>query len=423
MLKHCAEHVPYYEPLLRARSLDPASHDFWAGFRSLPFLDREIVQHRRVDLLARNIDPARRVYQSTGGTSGEPLSFYAEKGVVSGREWAFMHTQWRRVGYRLGARVALLRNHVLPRGQLAEWNPRTVQLVLDPFQLTPATAGQYLGALREHHIEFLHTYPSAAATLVGFAREAGLDTRLCARPGARADARGGVRAILASSENVYPGQREYLEGATGARLFSWYGHSEQLVLAGECEHGADYHVFPEYGLVELIDERGEVITEPGRRGEIVGTSFANRVMPFLRYRTGDSAEYAERSCACGRAYPRLREVRGRWLQEMVQRADGALVSMTALNMHSDVFERVRRFQLVQEEKGRLELLVVRGEGYRETDTDAIRRELLKKLGAFELSLRFVDDLPRTARGKHRYVVQKLTLPSWVGEPAQHGAAR
>ena len=53
-----------------------------------------------------------------------------------------------------------------------------------------------------------------------------------------------------------------IEEVFGVRMFSCYGHSEKLVLAAECEHSTDCHVWPTYGFFELIDEQGEVITTP-----------------------------------------------------------------------------------------------------------------------------------------------------------------
>jgi phenylacetate-CoA ligase len=226
--------------------------------------------------------------------------------------------------------------------------------------------------------------------------------------------------ILASSENVYPGQREALEEGFGGRFFTWYGHSELLVLAGECEHSPLAHAFPEYGILELVDEKGDVIDRPGITGEITGTGFNNEVMPLLRYRTGDYAEYAPGAgspavpehagpaCACGRAYPLLTSIRGRWLQEMIIGAHGERISITALNMHSDVFERVRQFQFFQDAPGEVEIRIVRGEGYKEEDTRRIAEELAHKLGnAVRLGVVFLEEIPPTGRGKHRFLIQEL----------------
>jgi phenylacetate-CoA ligase len=79
-----------------------------------------------------------------------------------------------------------------------------------------------------------------------------------------------------------------------------YGHSERAVMAGSMPDDHRYFVWPLYGHVELIDEAGRPITEPGVQGEVVATAFDNKVMPFIRYRTGDLAMWS-----AGPAHPAL----------------------------------------------------------------------------------------------------------------------
>jgi len=400
LILHCARSVPFYRDLFGGKGIEPRDIRSPADLAVLPMIDREHVRSHLPEFLSEDYPARRRRHESTGGTSGRPLVFYSEKGFSAEREWAFWHALAARAGYRTSDRLAVLRNDALPGGRLFIYNPATLRLVMDPFKLNPGSAGQYLGAMRRYGTRFLHTYPSAATVLLRFASESGI----------RAD--GILDALLCGSENVYEGQRAALEEGFGARFFSWYGHSEKLVLAGECEYSTDYHSFPEYGVLELVDGDGRPVTAPGIPGEIVGTGFNNRVMPLLRYRTGDFAEWTEDvPCRCGRPHPRIRGVRGRWLQEMVMGRSGSCISMTSINMHSDVFDRVLRFQFVQEEKGRLILNIVRGGEYTDRDTDAVRREILRKIGSeVELEVRFVEDIPTTGRGKQRFLVQNLELP-------------
>ncbi|MBU0717606.1 MAG: phenylacetate--CoA ligase family protein, partial [Planctomycetes bacterium] len=90
-----------------------------------------------------------------------------------------------------------------------------------------------------------------------------------------------ICGVLAESEIVYPDDRALAEQLLGVRYFSSYGHTEKLVMAAECEHSGDYHVWPTYGIAELLDDEGRPITTPGQRGEIVGTGFINTIVPFI----------------------------------------------------------------------------------------------------------------------------------------------
>lgn len=399
LASHCYANVPYYRELFDRLGLTDRDFQRPEDLQKLPFLDKEQVVRNFDSLTASNVPRRRLLYQTTGGTSGKPLTLYVDRRDTLQRDRAFWDTFTARVGRRPGSWVASLRNDVLPGTAKWDSNVRTRILRLDPFKLTPQTVSDYVDVINRSGIPYLHTYPSAAATLLTLAR-------------GRRDLRDSpLRWILATSENVYPGQRAFLEAGFNCRFFSMYGHTERLVFAGECEHSSDYHVYPEYGIVELIDEAGAVITQPGVRGEIAGTGFINDAMPLLRYRTGDYAEYGNgKPCACARAYPRLVNVVGRWLQEMIVRPDGAFVSVTALNMHSGVFDRVDQFQFYQEDPGEVELRLVPAAGYSPQDERAIRRSLSEKLGpAIELRICPVDSIPRTAMGKHRFLIQKLPV--------------
>jgi phenylacetate-CoA ligase len=397
LLRHCSERVPYYRDLLKRLSLRPEDFRKPEDVSLLPFMDKETVREAGADLVATGFSRTDEVHESTGGTGGPPLSFLSLKGFSDQREKAFWHHLARRVGFGPGMWIAELRNASLGGSRLYEIDHMRRKLVLDPFKLNPGNIEAYLEAMKRYRTRFLHTYPSAATVLLRFVAEASLD------------AKGILHAVLAGSENIYAGQREFIESGFGARFFSWYGHSEKLVLAGECECSADYHVFPQYGIAELVAEDGSIVTGPGIRGEIVGTGFNNPLMPFIRYRTGDYAEWiAGGPCACGRCYPRLAKVTGRWFQELVHGRNGARISMAGLNMHSDVLDRVMNYQFVQSEVGKLVMRIVPGKGFMQEDPGRIRMEFGRKLrGEVDLEVEIVDGIPRTPRGKQVMLVQHL----------------
>jgi phenylacetate-CoA ligase len=395
--------VPYYRRVMDERGIRP-EHVRGAGdLRLLPVIDKRTVLDHGDELLARGVSPARREAVSTGGTSGVPLRLWIDRGR-SAHEWAFMTAQWGRVGFRPGDRRAVLRGaEVKGRGRLHEWHPLLDELLLSTFQLSVETLPAYLALLERMKPAYLHAYPSSAETLARL---------LEAVPPAR---RPRFRGLLLGSENLYPAQREKLARAFACPIYAWYGHSEKVLLGGGCERSTDYHLFPEYGVLEVLDERGEPVA-PGETGTIVGTGFLNRVMPFLRYATDDRGTWAAdsgpgvqaRPCACGRAHPRLAAVEGRWLGERLFGGRGQSFSMTALNTHSRAFDRVARFCIVQERPGEATVLVVAGPGFAATEPAVIAGEYTRRtVGAVRFTVEVVPELPLTARGKFRFIEQRI----------------
>ncbi|MFA7563277.1 MAG: phenylacetate--CoA ligase family protein, partial [Methanoculleus sp.] len=183
----------------------------------------------------------------------------------------------------------------------------------------------------------------------------------------------------------------------------------QTVLAGECEENTHYHIFPEYGIVELIGRDGQPVRNPGAMGEVVATNLTNYVCPLIRYRTMDVAVATESQCPCGRPYPLLEKVEGR-LQEFIVTRNGHLISITPINYESDAFENIQHFQMYQEERGELIMKIVRKPAYTGKDTEELIRELQWQLGdEVNVHIRFVDAIPRTKGGKFRYLIQNLPI--------------
>ncbi|MDN5340179.1 MAG: hypothetical protein PWQ30_1288, partial [Euryarchaeota archaeon] len=99
LLDHAYRNVPYYRRVFRERGLVPGDIRSPEDLKLLPYLTREDLQNNLPDLKARNYPESAFEYVTTGGSTGIPVGFYYEKGVSRAREWAFMKTQWDRVGY------------------------------------------------------------------------------------------------------------------------------------------------------------------------------------------------------------------------------------------------------------------------------------------------------------------------------------
>ena len=400
LLDHAYENVPYYRRIFDERGLAPADILAPGDLALLPFLTKEIVQANIADLKARNYPEAAFEYVRTSGSTGTPMGFYYERGASRAKEWAFMKTQWDRVGYRFTDRCVVLRGYIVGSAEDGVYWKKTLLgrwLLMSSHHMTEETLPAYVDRIRRFRPRFIQAYPSTAVVLARYMREHDIAPFPT------------VKAILCGSENLYPWQRNLLSEAFGCRVFSWYGNSEQTVLAGECEESTHYHIFPEYGIVELIGPDGRPIEGPGAMGEVVATSLTNFVCPLIRYRTMDIAVAAEEQCSCGRQYPLLERVEGR-LQEFIVTRSGHPISVTPINYESGAFERVRQFQMYQEEMGELVMKVVRKSTYTEGDTGQLLRELQWQLGdEVNVQIRFVDEIPRTPGGKFRYLIQKLPI--------------
>jgi phenylacetate-CoA ligase len=398
VLEYATKQVPAYQHLRPIVE----RHSPFDALKSFPLLDKDTVQANPEDFLPRDFGKLRHYEASTGGTSGNQLKFFLDDRSQS-VELGFMHRQWRRVGYTPGCRKATFRGvpfrNLLP-GVFWQHNPIYNELQFSPFHMSEANLAAYVDRIGRYRPDFFHGYPSAIDVLAEYVLRHGLTNKLPE-----------IRAVLLASEGATKEQRTRIERAFATRAYSWYGHSERLVLAGECERNSTYHHFPDYGILEIVDDQGNSCDQEGDRGEIVGTGFHNRCMPLIRYRTADSATRVDFRCECGRNWDRFTDVEGRWLQDVVIGKSGTQISIAALNMHGPLFERVVRYQYYQDCPGRCVLKLVVAPGFTEMERTAIEQAYNDKVGAeVEFRIDIVDDIPLTARGKHKMLDSRLEMP-------------
>jgi phenylacetate-CoA ligase len=157
------------------------------------------------------------------------------------------------------------------------------------------------------------------------------------------------------------------------------------------------------------------VTQPGKLGFVVGTSFDNQVMPFVRYRTGDLAVLSERGHPRLPGYPACERIVGR-LQEFVVCRDHRLVSITTLGVaHFAELAAVETIQYEQDRPGLLVLKVVAeaqlADGQRSRIAAAVAA---KTQGGCDVEVVQVERIARTPRGKSRMLVQNLDIRRYFG---------
>ncbi len=128
-----------------------------------------------------------------------------------------------------------------------------------------------------------------------------------------------LRRIVLGGEKVSAGMRQKLRalvlelGAADMDIIATYGFTEAKQAWPECPFPQDqpsggYHLYPDLGIIEIIDPITGETQPPGTPGEIVFTPLDARGSVVLRYRTGDFTDGGltyERCPHCGRTLPRL----------------------------------------------------------------------------------------------------------------------
>lgn len=406
VITHAYRTVPYYKEVFDKLNIRPSDIKEESDLVKLPFLSKELLRKNQEALIADDMDIKKLHWITTSGSTGNPVGFYIDENNPM-QEWAYGTYLYERNGWTSDCSKVMLRGKGFynkeHKKKSWQYDPFKRELSCDIFNMTDQNNEEYCKAIEKYKPDNLYGYMSAIVILCKHIEK---------RPG-------GIhhqfRGIYACSENIIPVQREYVQRILHARVFSNYGHSERLILAGECEYSNEYHIEPLYGIAELVDKEGNVITEPGIVGELVGTGFCNQGMPLIRYRTGDMAVWSGiQKCPCGRMHKRLEKIEGRWKQDVLVNKQGALVTLTALNMHSDVFDLLERYQFIQDTIGVVDFHLKPLEALTQADIDKILTELQKKVDyQIEFNIRIVDDIPVMKNGKYKIIDQRLQIESFA----------
>jgi len=289
-------------------------------------------------------------------------------------------------------------------GRLWMYEPIKRQLILSSDHLVRKNMPQYVAAMRRWRPAYINAFPSALYPLARWLKE---------NPDpAVTDA---IRGVLLYSENVYPDQKALMSEVFGCPVLQHYGHTERVLMAASLPDDERCYFWPQYGHFELLDPSGEPITGPGELGEIVGTGFDNRVMSFVRYRTGDMAVRSASGHPGMAGFPVVERIEGR-LQEFVVCRDRRLISICTLGAaHFAEIADVATIQYEQEQAGHVVLKVVTSKPLAASVRQRIEQAVVAKTqGGCSAKVVEVESIARTNLGKHRMLIQHLDISGYFG---------
>ena len=395
ILDYSSKRIPYYRMLFERMGIrNPGPDDLV----KLPLLDKPLVREHKNDLCLPGWRKHVHYRMNTGGSTGQPLEFIVDSlaGIAAAvhQEFAF-----RLMGFRDGDRIAAFSGVSIAdelRRDNVYWAPRPNPTELAYGSVCYATHYMdaqtlpfYFKSLDEAGFSFFLGYPAAVHT---FARYCLDNACRLSRP---------IKGVQLTSEVVLDSQIADIEKAFQTRVYLQYGMSEASIYAHTFDASHEYLCSPLMGWVEVLDETGCQVN-PGEEGEVVVSGFHNRLMPFLRYRTGDCAVYGGQRDGLGV----LRKVLGR-TQDYVVRPDGTRISLTGLvfGQHFKAFAHIARWQIFQDEPGKVTIRIVPLPGFGEEDRNEIT-EKFRRLADIQVSIEVVEAIPLTQRGKHLFLVQK-----------------
>ncbi|MGB5108083.1 MAG: hypothetical protein WBP29_05945 [Candidatus Zixiibacteriota bacterium] len=398
LVQHAYENVPFYREVMDQRNLTPRDIQSVDDLRKMPIVTKDVIKANFQKFLAKNRSPSTFIHGRTSGTTGSPLELIYDSNVCLVKNVV----DWRQKsigGIKVGDRHIFVQGRmVVPvdRKKPPFWRKNWIlnHLYFSSFHLSSENLPYYLEALVRFKPKSIEGYPSTLNYLARSILAAGIDITL--------------KAAFMSSEMLLPEQRSTIEAAFHCRVYDFYGMAERAVFATECDLHNGKHLNDDFGITEVLAKNGEP-AKAGELGRIVVTGLHNYAMPLIRYQSSDVTALNPEACACGRAFPLMHNVTSKD-EDVVTTKDGRYISPSLLTHPFKPLTSIQESQVIQESVDLLRVLVVRLPSYTENDTRYLVKELQLRMGAgTKIEIEFVDQIPRTANGKFRWVVSKVPV--------------
>jgi len=361
----------------------------------LPCVDTAEVAAEPQKFISDEANDLNSYTTTTGGSGRNPTTIRLDN-TSYGIEWAHMLKIWSFGGYVRRKDVKLtFRGYHLQPGELVRRDPIYNELSVDPFQLNDTNFLNLMGRIADCHVTCLHGYPSLIAMFMTRLKANGLKFP--------------VREIMLGSEGASVELKRELSEFFGAKVISWYGLSEKVVLAYDENANGSFVNFTSYGYPRIVDADANGI------GEIVGTTFVNKAMPLINYRTGDYGRIVTQRRRCiegvGGEVWVIDHLQGRWGKDFVYKTQSERIPTSAINLHGEIQQKIVFYQMVQNEYGKILVKVLPKTDFSGDEIyKEMMAELAERLKGFDIVCRIVHDdteFERSARGKLIMLVQNL----------------
>lgn len=374
IVHYAYQFIPGYRSAMNRMGIKPSDikskEDLW----KMPIMTRAELQNNNAHINKELITAT--LY--TGGSTGVPLKYF-ESEVAGKIRWNSHLRGWKWNGYIPGKKLAIISS---AQGIIAGEN--IITLIGD---LTTENLEKNIEKLKEFKPQHIRGYVSSLYILAKYCLDNDIHIQ-------------GIESINPIAENLYDFQRDIIEDAFNCRVFEEYCCNDGGACAWECETREGLHYFMERAIIEEFE------------GEMIVTDLWNLAMPFIRYRNGDSVQFLDKKCSCGRHLP-LIKVKGRTNDIIITPEN--VVSPTFIMVHGiggymeskqDFRPGIHAVQYVQKTNYRLEINIIRNPWCSETEIVNFKEKLARILTGMELKISFVEDLPKTAKGKRQFIVNE-----------------
>ena len=395
LLQHVYYNVDYYRKLFNQAGIKPEDIKEIQDIVKIPITSRKELQALpKEEITAKDVDLNRCLNLRTSGSTGMPLDIF-----TSAEEIIFRWILYRRMFFENG-------------GKLTD----KTMIIASPQNFRAKKWFQRLGILKEKCISIFDDIESQLKTVLEFKPDViGGYTYASALKNMAIEIKKrniqGInpRIIFSTAELMTEQDKEFITSVFQSEIIDFYSCNECGIIAWECKKHSGYHINSDNVIVEFIKEDGTA-ANVGEEGEVVITNLNSYTMPFIRYKLGDRGVYSEEQCPCGRSFPLLKIIAGRY-NDCISLPSGSTISPFRLTTAIESFSEVGYYQIIQDREYRIILNIVKKDNISFGTIKKIEKNFRDILGDdIEIVINEVCEIVKEASGKLKVFKSELNNP-------------
>ena len=375
LFRRAYEESPFYRNLYNNAGIRKEDISCLGDIKKLPVITKSDIKEHTDELL---IAPKWRVIVNhTSGTTGSPLKVYEDWSSIW-REQAYLYCYRKRCGFTYGQPLVSLRGN-LEKSDIYLKVHVSNTLFLSSYNINQKNVKIYYQQIIKHKPIAIEGYPSSLYALALLLRDNNMYLN--------------IPLAFTSSETLLDYQRSLIENQMNTNIYDFYGNTERTIQLCENVNHNGYYESPGYSINEFVED-----------GEIT-TSLINESFPLIRYKGNDVMELSEE----GKTH-RVKRIQGRKSSCLIGK-DGSRYSSALLTRVFKDIVTIDEAQFVQKKLGIVDLNVVVGNKFSDSDMQSLRDAVEFQLDArnFDLKIRKVskNDLIYSKSGKFNYILNLM----------------
>lgn len=341
-------------------------------------------------VVPKNISKYRFVLDKTSGSTNQPFEFYKDKD--DGLQESCSRIKWLiNSGYKLGEKRVLIRGTATKDSNFDSFFSRVK--FISCFGMNKNEFNEWCTIVRKQKPKTIESYPSALVSLSKYLKENSMTLN--------------VPIVISMGEMLLPENRQLIERFLNCKVYDSYGCSEAMYIAQECKLHNGFHYDMSRFLIECVDKEGKNVKK-GSAGDVLITNLDNYAMPFIRYKVGDRAVLSDEKCDCGMAFPKIKEIKGRIVDELTTPSGRVLDFAFFASLFEEKAEQINQYQIIQRKKDKILIKVVLTDKPNNKLLDEIKDTIAKYFDN-EMSVEVIqeEDIPLGRTGKRVFIISEV----------------